>query len=205
MMTVHPFRPSLKPGHLSRNPRRHARRLAITYLLVAWVGLDLAPMPANAQVTADAVQPGVGQIWNISPQVLRYRLRRANGPSWTRELELAPGQYHEYRRPTSGHSDLFGVTQGKVGEGFVVIQYPSLSGQVRFKLTARSTSNEQELMPFWFYVHDASGNGWMIQAPNVESARQVQERLQQQPVMTREEREVLEYQLRSNHALYRPR
>lgn len=118
---------------------------------------------------------GTAFLWNISSQPLHYRLRRARGLTWTEQRVLAPGEKVLFNAENSG--DLFGVGPN-TDPRFLVIEYFAMGGLVRQRLSSRSYSDPEVLLPYYFFVEDADGVGWFYQGADEAKAQTYQEKLQ---------------------------
>ena len=168
-----------------------------------------ASMPASTAVAAQpsdaTAEPLEGRIGNVSDETFRFRLRRSRGPTWTREFVLEPGEHYVVRRPEDGgRDDLDGISirPRQIGGGHLIVRFPQYGGSMRQRIKAVDLN--KNLMPFWFYVKDANGNGRLIQRANAELARNRQQELQQKEPLTPQQLEDFKLRLRANYALYLP-
>lgn len=138
---------------------------------------SLAPVPVLPPPKPPA--PGSGPagtafLWNISSQTLHYRLRRARGLTWTEQRVLAPGEKVLFTTENSG--DLFGVGPN-TDPRFIVIEYYAMGGLLRQRLSSRSYSDPEVLLPYYFFIEDADGVGWFYQGADETKAQAFQEKL----------------------------
>lgn len=171
---------------------RNAMVVATTMLL-----LGLSTQGALGQIAADGEQSVEGQLWNITDTPFTFQLRRDSGDVWTRPITLQPGEHRSVR---ADETSLFGITGVNEEDGYVVIRYPALGGNIEVMLSAR-TRNDQ-FIPYWFYVTDSSGIARMIQAKSREQAESMQSKMKEQPAMSSDEIEQLKRTLRANWVLY---
>ena len=178
----------------------------IAVVSLTWLA---ASMPASTAVAAqppDATAQSLeGRIGNVSDETFRFRLRRSRGRTWTRQYVLKPGEHYVVRRPEDGgRDDLDGISvkPGQIGEGHLIVQFSEYGGSMRQRIKAVDLN--EDLMPFWFYVKDANGNGRLVQRASAELARKNQQELQQEEPLTPGQLEEFKLRLRANYALYLP-
>lgn len=191
---------------------RCRRRTVHAWVRVLWAGCLAVCLGALANSAAGQITMGQagdaplgddeGRIYNIASSPFTFRLERSAGPTWTQSYTLPPNRYFSIKLPKPGQrSELVGVLGNR--EGYVVIQYPELGGQMSFRLPARNPQSN-ELEPTWFHVEDSDAISWLVQAGSVENARKIQEDLQQKPRRTPEEIERLRRNLEANWCLSLP-
>lgn len=168
---------------------------------------------ATGEITTGQVTPGQnadpslggdeGRLYNIASQPFTFRLLRSTGPIWTQSYTLAPNQYLSIRPLKPGQrSELLGVLGNR--EGYVIIQYPELGGQMSFRLPARNPQST-EYEPTWFHVEDSDNISWLVQAGSIEAATAIQANLQKQPHRSPDEISRLKRNLEANWVLSLPR
>ena len=176
--------------------------IAAVYLV--WLAASLGTSTAVAAQPPDTTAAQIeGRIANVSDQTFRFRLRRSRGRMWTREHVLEPGEHYVIRRPEDGgRDDLDGISTqpGQIGEGHLIVRFPEYGGSMRQRIKAVDVN--RRLMPFWFYIKDANGNGQLVQRANAAEAQKFQQELQQEEPLTPQQLEDLKLRLRANYALY---
>lgn len=137
--------------------------------------LPAADAPATNQLPTppgDSKQaPPQGFLWNISSKSFSFRIRRVNGPSWTEIETLAPGEKRT-RRAGDEH-EIFGLTPGVLPR-FVVVRYPAYGGVIEERLSSRSGTKSDALMPYHFVIDDGNGEQAVIQVEGLEQAEAAQ-------------------------------
>jgi len=139
-----------------------------------------------------------GRLWNLADKPFTFRLRRRDGVAWTEPITVEPGKYFAINPGAGASSELEGIT-GK-GNGHVSIEYAELGGKIRLQLPAQNKADD--LVPYWFHVKDSNGFSRLVQAKDVEAAKQQQAVLQQEPKLTPQELGQIKKMLRANWVLF---
>ncbi len=126
------------------------------------------PAPAGAAEVSPAPQ---GFLWNISSQPFSFRVRRVRGVSWSEVETLMPGEKRE-RRPGDEH-DIFGLTAG-INPRFIIVRYPAHGGLIEERLSSRTSSRSEALMPFHYIIDDGYGAQSTVQAESLAKAEAAQ-------------------------------
>lgn len=171
----------------------------IRIAVVVAMALLLGPSANTAfgQIAEDGTRSVEGQLWNITDKAFTFQLRRDAGEVWTAPVTLQPGEHRSVR---ADEVSLFGINGKNEEDGYVVIRYPALGGNIEVMLSAR-TRNDQ-FVPYWFLVTDSSGVDRMIQASSREQAETMQSKMKEQPPMSPQELDQLKRTLRANWVLY---
>lgn len=159
----------------------HAVALSIILVTAGAADADEAIVPTIADAVAQAPTPASapelpaaapqGFLWNISSRPFSFRVRRVHGPSWTEIETLMPGEKRERRG--GDEFDIFGLTAG-VKPRFIVVRYPAYGGVIEERLSSRTTSRGEVLMPFHFVIDDAHGEHTTLQVDGLEKAEAAQ-------------------------------
>ncbi len=182
---------------------RKVRQYAMTVALLAMGALCAMVAIVQAQELPDKLDlpVGEGRIYNLTKQPFVFQLHRADGAAWTESYTIPPGKYFAVKASQAGPpSEIQGITGN--GRGYVIIRHrePILGGYLTVRLPAMNPANGQ-VQPTWFAVKDANGICRLVQEPSVAKAQSVQEALQQQTPMTRQEIERSKHMLRANWVL----
>lgn len=172
---------------------------AAIVLATAWTVSPLMAVEFEEEVAQKADEVVVeGRIWNLADKPFTFRLRRRDGVAWTEPITVAPGKYFALRAGEGSSREIEGIT-GK-GNGHVSIEYPELGGKIRLQLPAQDKADD--LVPYWFHVKDSNGFSRLVQAKDVEGAKQQQAALQQEPKLTPQELARIKQMLKANWVLF---
>lgn len=159
---------------LNQVVRRSTLTLLVAVGLAPWATAQPAAPEFRSGPPTDSQNPleATGAfLWNITSQPLHYRLRLTKGLTWSDQRVLGPGEKLDFAQESAGTYLGTGPT---TSPRYLVIEYYTMQGLMSNRLSSRSLTNPDMLLPYYFAVEDADGVIWLVQTADRARAEALQ-------------------------------